>query len=216
MSITASDISQLRAQTGAGILDCKKALEAAEGDLAKALDWLRERGVAKAAKRSGKIASEGIVSSYIHAAGSVGVLLELNCETDFVAKTDDFKALVGDIAMHIAAVGPVCVTREEVDPAEMEREANIYREQMKLEGKPEDIIEKIVAGKMDKYYSEVVLLDQPFVKDEDMTIGELLTKRTGEMGEKLSVRRFARFEMGEGIVKEESNLAADVAAELAK
>jgi elongation factor Ts len=216
MSVTAKDIAALRAKSGAGILDCKKALDEAQGDVEKAMDWLRERGVAKAAKRAGKITSEGIVSSYIHGAGKVGVLLEVNCETDFVAKTDDFQALVADIALHIAAIAPKCVTREEVQAEDMEKEANIYREQMKLEGKPDDMIEKIVTGKMDKYYSEVVLLEQPFIKDEDMTIEQLLTKRTADMGEKISVRRFSRFEMGEGIQKEEKNLAAEVEAELAK
>jgi elongation factor Ts len=216
MSISASDIAKLRAQTGAGMLDCKKALEEAGGDMEKALDWLRERGVAKAAKRADKVAAEGLVHSYIHGAGKVGVLVELNCETDFVAKTDDFAALANDIAMHIAAVGPKYTTREEVPADEMEREANIYREQMRNEGKPDDIIEKIVGGKMDKFYSEIVLLDQPFIKDEDVTIGELLTKKTGEIGEKISVRRFTRYELGEGIEKEVSNLAAEVEAELAK
>lgn len=216
MSISASDIGALRAKTGAGMLDCKKALEESGGDMEKALDWLRERGVAKAAKRADKVAAEGLVYSYIHGAGKVGVLLELNCETDFVAKNDDFAVLANDIAMHIAAVGPKYTTREEVPAGEMEREANIYREQMRNEGKPEDIIEKIVGGKMDKFYSEIVLLDQPFIKDEDMTIEELLTKKTGEIGEKISVRRFARYELGEGIEKEVSNLAAEVAAELAK
>lgn len=216
MSISAKDIAALRAQSGAGMLDCKKALEESNGDTEKAMEWLRERGVAKAAKRAGKVTAEGAVVSYIHGAGKVGVLLELNCETDFVAKTDDFLAFANEIAMHIAAVAPKCVTREEVLAEDMEKEANIYREQMKLEGKPEDMIEKIVAGKMDKYYSEVVLLEQPFIKDEDITIEGLLTKKTGEMGEKISVRRFARYELGEGIQKEVANLAADVEAELAK
>lgn len=216
MSITAKDIAALRAQSGAGMLDCKKALEESNGDVDKAMEWLRERGVAKAAKRAGKVAAEGVVQSYIHGGGTVGVLVEVNCETDFVAKTDDFQALVNDIAMHIAAIAPKYVTREEVPAGEMEKEANIYREQMKNEGKPEDIIEKIVGGKMDKFYSEIVLLEQPFIKDEDMTIEEMLTKKTGEIGEKISIRRFARFERGEGIEKEEKNLAEEVEAELSK
>jgi elongation factor Ts len=216
MSISAKDIAALRAQSGAGMLDCKKALEESNGDTEKAMEWLRERGVAKAAKRAGKVTAEGAVVSYIHGAGKVGVLLELNCETDFVAKTDGFLALANDIALHIAGLAPTCVTREEVRAEDMEKEANIYREQMRLEGKPEDMIEKIVSGKMDKYYSEVVLLEQPFIKDEDMTIEQLLTKSTGDMGEKISVRRFVRYELGQGIQKEVSNLAADVEAELAK
>lgn len=216
MSITAKDIAALRAQSGAGMLDCKKALEESGGDVDKAMEWLRERGVAKAAKRAGKIAAEGIVQSYIHGGGTVGVLVEVNCETDFVAKTDDFQALVNDIAMHIAAVAPKYVSRDEVPAEELEKEANIYREQMKNEGKPADIIEKIVGGKVDKFYSEIALLEQPFIKDEDMTIEQLLTKKSGEIGEKISVRRFARFERGEGIEKETSNLAAEVEAELAK
>lgn len=216
MSITAKDIAALRAKSGAGMLDCKKALDESNGDMEKAMDWLRERGVAKAAKRADKVTAEGLVYSYIHGAGKVGVLLELNCETDFVAKTDDFAALANDIAMHIAAIAPKYVTREEVSAEEMEREANIYREQMRNEGKPEDMIEKIVGGKMDKYYSEVALMEQPFIKDEDMTIEQMLTKKTGEIGEKISVRRFARYELGEGIQKEEKNLAQEVEAELAK
>lgn len=216
MSITAKDITALRAKSGAGMLDCKKALDESNGDMEKALDWLRERGVAKAAKRADKVTAEGLVYSYIHGAGKVGVLIELNCETDFVAKTDDFATLANDIAMHIAAVAPKYVTRDEVSAEEMEREANIYREQMRNEGKPEDMIEKIVGGKMDKYYSEVALMEQPFIKDEDMTIEQMLTKKTGEIGEKISVRRFARYELGEGIQKEEKNLAKEVEAEMAK
>ncbi|KKT05049.1 MAG: Elongation factor Ts [Candidatus Magasanikbacteria bacterium GW2011_GWD2_43_18] len=210
MAITAQDIAKLRAQTGAGMLDCKKALDETNGDFEKALDWLRERGVAKAAKRAGKIAAEGTVASYIHGGGSVGVLVEVNSETDFVAKNDGFQALVNDIALHIAAAAPKYVTRDEVPADVLEREKAIYVEQMKNEGKPADIIEKIVGGKIDKFYSEICLMEQPFIKDEDKTIEQLLTEKTGEIGEKITVRRFARFELGEGITKEKSDLAADV------
>ena len=224
MSISAQDIATLRAQTGAGMLDCKKALDhvmevdpsaSSEQAFEKALDWLRERGVAKAAKRAGKIAAEGVVASYIHGAGKVGVLVEVNSETDFVAKNDGFKDLVNDISLHIAAAAPQYVTRDEVPAERVEREKNVYVEQMKNEGKPVDIIEKIVGGKMDKFYSEICLMEQPFIKDEDMTIEQLLTQKTGEIGEKISVRRFARYELGEGIEKEKANLAAEVEEQLA-
>ncbi len=214
MAVTAQDIAKLRAQTGAGMLDCKKALDETNGDFEKALDWLRERGVAKAAKRAGKITAEGTVASYIHGEGKVGVLVEVNSETDFVAKNDGFKELVADIALHIAASAPQYVTREEVPVELTDREKNVYVEQMKNEGKPEDIIEKIVGGKMDKFYSEICLMEQPFIKDEDMTIEQLLVKKTGEIGEKISVRRFARYELGEGIEKEKNNLAEEVEAQL--
>jgi len=210
-----ADIAKLRAQTGAGMLDCKKALDESGGDFDKALDWLRERGIAKAAKRAGKIAAEGLVSSYIHGAGGVGVLVEVNCETDFVAKNEQFQELVRDIAMHIAAAAPQYVSRDEVPAEQLEREKSVYTEQMKNEGKPADIIEKIVGGKVDKYYSEICLLEQSFIKDEDKTVEQLLVEKTGEIGEKISVRRFARYEVGEGIEKEEKNLAQEVEEQLA-
>ncbi len=223
MAVTAQDIAKLRAQTGAGMLDCKKALDHVyEGDpsidsgqaFEKALDWLRERGVAKAAKRAGKIAAEGTVASYIHGGGKVGVLVEINSETDFVAKNDGFKELVADIALHIAASAPKYLNREEVPAELVDREKNVYVEQMKNEGKPADIIEKIVGGKMDKFYSEICLMEQSFIKDEDLTIEQFLIKKTGEIGEKISLRRFARYELGEGIEKEKANLAEEVAAQL--
>lgn len=214
MAITAQDIAKLRAQTGAGMLDCKKALDETNGDFEKALDWLRERGVAKAAKRAGKVAAEGTVASYIHGAGKVGVLVEVNCETDFVAKNEGFQALVADIALHIAASAPQYVTREEVPADVADREKNVYVEQMKNEGKPADIIEKIVGGKMDKFYSEICLMEQAFIKDEDKTIEQFLVEKTGEIGEKISIRRFARYELGEGIEKEKANLAEEVEAQL--
>lgn len=214
MEITAKAIAELRAKTGAGMLDCKKCLEEAGGDMEKAVDLLRQKGIAKAAKRAGKVAAEGAVASYIHGEGRVGVLVEVNSETDFVAKNEQFQNLVRDIAMHIAAAAPKVVSREEVTEDLVEREKNVYREQLKAEGKPEEMVEKIVDGKMNKFYSEVALLEQPFIKNEDMTIEELLTKATGEIGEKISVRRFARFELGEGIEKGEKDFAKEVEEQL--
>ncbi len=214
MSITASDIAKLRAQTGAGMMDCKQALEECGGDAEKAVEWLRKKGITKAAKRAGKVAAEGVVASYIHGGGKVGVLVEVNCETDFVAKTDAFKALVGDIALHIAAVNPRYVSRSEVPGALVEKEKNVHREQLLTEKKPAEMIEKIVEGKMGRFYSEICLLEQPFIKDEDKTIEQLLTEKTGETGEKITVRRFARFELGEGIEKQASDFAAEVAEQL--
>jgi elongation factor Ts len=216
MAITASDIAALRAKTGAGILDCKKALDETNGDMESAIDYLRKKGSAKAAKRAGKIAAEGIVASYIHAGGNIGVLVEVNCETDFVAKNEDFLALVDDISMHIAAVAPKYIHRDEVDASEIEREKDVYREQLKAEGKPEAMIEKILEGKMNKYYGEICLLEQKFIKDEDKTIETLLTEKTVEIGEKLSVRRFSRYELGEGIEKKACDFAAEVAEQLEK
>lgn len=214
MAINTQDITTLRARTGAGMLDCKKALEEVDGDMGKAIDVLRKKGVAKAAKRADKIAAEGVVTSYIHAGGKVGVLLEVNCETDFVAKTDGFQALVKDIAMHIAAMSPSYVSREEVLSEEVEKEKVIYKDQLKQEGKLEDIIEKILEGKIDKYYAEVCLLEQKFIKDEEKTIEQLLAEKTGEIGEKITVRRFARYGLGEGIEKEEKDFVREVEEQL--
>lgn len=216
MAITAKDVADLRAQTGAGMLDCKKALDESNGDIEKAVEWLRKRGVAKAAKRADKVTAEGAVASYIHGAGKVGVLVEVNCETDFVAKNDNFQELTRDIAMHIAAAAPKYLTREEVPAELVAKEKDVYAEQLKNEGKPEEIIEKILGGKLDKFYSEICLLEQKYIKDEDITIEQLLTKMTGEIGEKISIRRFTRYELGEGIQKEEVNLAKEVEAQLAE
>ena len=210
MGISTSDIAQLRNSTGAGMLDCKKALDEAAGDMDKAVDILRKKGIAKAAKRAGKVAAEGMVYSYIHAGGRIGVLVEVNCETDFVAKNDGFVALVEDIAMHIAAAAPRFVSSDEVSQDVIEKEKDVYRVQLEEQGKPADMIEKIIEGKMSKFYSEVCLLDQSFVKDEDKTITQLLTEKTGEIGEKISVRRFARFELGEGIEKQSKSFAQEV------
>lgn len=214
MLITAKDIAALREKTGAGMLDCKKALDESHGDVEAAIDWLRKRGAAKAAKRADKVAAEGIVASYIHGNGKLGVLVEINCETDFVAKNEQFQSLVKDIAMHIAAVGPTCVSRADVSEALIAREKAVHVDQLKEEGKPEEMIEKILEGKMNKFYSEVCLLEQSFIKNEEMTIAQLLEEKIAEIGEKISVRRFALYRLGEGIEKEKTNLAEEVAAQL--
>jgi elongation factor Ts len=197
MAISAAEVKKLRDMTGAGMLDCKKALEETDGDYEKAVDVLRAKGAAKAAKRADKEASEGAVGSYIHMGGRIGVLVEINCETDFVARTDDFQQLVKDVAMHIAASRPIAVTPEQVPESIIERERAIYLEQVKNEGKPENIRDRIVEGKLKKFFQESTLLEQPFVKDTDKTVGELLTEMSGKTGEKLEIRRFARFELGE-------------------
>jgi len=214
MSISASEIAKLRAQTGAGMMDCKNAMEESNGDFDKAIDWLRTRGTVKAAKRAGKIAAEGKVFTYLHGAGKIGVMLELNSETDFVAKNENFLALGNDIAMHIAAMNPKYLSRDEVSQADMDREKEIYRAQLTAEGKPEAMIEKILEGKMGKFYSEVCLLEQAFIKDEDKTIEQLLTATSGSIGEKISLRRFARFEVGEGIEKKVTDFVAEVNEQL--
>ncbi len=189
-------VKELRDKTNAGMMDCKRALGETEGDLEKAVDLLRQKGLAVAAKRADRATSEGVVECYIHAGGKIGVMVEVGCETDFVAKTDDFQAFAKDIAMHVAAVSPVSVTREEV-PAEMvEREKDIYINQAKDSGKPDNIIEKIVSGKIEKYLSEICLMDQKFVKNPDITIQDLLNELIAKMGENISVKRFARFQIG--------------------
>ena len=209
MAISTSDIAQLRAKTGAGMLDCKKALDESAGDMEKAIDTLRKKGIAKAAKRAGKVAAEGTVASYIHAGGKIGVLVEINCETDFVAKNDGFTSIVEDIALHIAAAAPQCVSRDEVSAEMIEKEKDVYRAQLEAQGKPAEMIEKIITGKMDKFYGEICLLEQSFIKDEDKTIEQLLVEKTGEIGE------FARFELGEGIEKEEKSFAKEVEEQIA-
>ena len=213
MAISAKDVAALRAKTGAGMLDCKKMLEEANGDMDRAAELLRERGIAKAAKRADKVAAEGAVVSYIHGAGKVGVLVEINSETDFVAKNDSFQELANDIALHIAALAPKYLTRAEVSAEDLEKEKNIYRAQLENESKPAEMIEKIVEGKMSKYYSEVCLMEQKFIKDEDQTIEQLMTQKTGEIGEKISIRRFARYELGEGIEKQKDDFVAEVTAQ---
>ena len=208
--ITAALVKELRERTGAGMMDCKKALSATDGDLEKAIDFLREKGLAAAAKKAGSVAAEGLVEAYIHGGGRIGVLVEVNCETDFVAKTDAFKELVKDIAMHIAATNPSYLKREEVPTAELEHEQAVLAEQARNEGKPEKIIEKMVAGRIEKYYKEVCLMEQPFVKDPDKTISDLITESIAKIGENISIRRFTRYQLGEGIEKKEENFAEEV------
>ena len=208
--ITAALVKELRERTGAGMMDCKKALSATDGDLEKAIDFLREKGLAAAAKNAGRVAAEGLVEAYIHGGGRIGVLVEVNCETDFVAKTDAFKELVKDIAMHIAATNPSYLKREEVPTAELEHEQAVLAEQARNEGKPEKIIEKMVAGRIEKYYKEVCLMEQPFVKDPDKTISDLITESIAKIGENISIRRFTRYQLGEGIEKKEENFAEEV------
>ncbi|MGE5234248.1 MAG: translation elongation factor Ts [Acidobacteriota bacterium] len=199
MEITAKMVKELRERTGAGMMDCKGALAEAQGDMEKAIDVLRKKGMASAAKRAGRVASEGVVGSYIHAGGKIGVLVEINCETDFVARTDDFQELVKDVAMHIAAADPRFVRREEVTPEVLERERAIYVEQAKASGKPENVVAKMVEGKMEKFYAESVLLEQPFIKNPDLTVGQMVAEKVGKIGENIQVRRFSRFRLGEGL-----------------
>jgi elongation factor Ts len=198
MSVSAKDVKELRDRTGAGMLDCKKALEETGGDLEAAVDYLRSKGAAKAAKRAEKAANEGTVGHYIHHGGRIGVLVELNCETDFVANTDDFQDLARDLAMHIAASDPLAVGEDDLPAEVLERERQVYLEQVREEGKPEHIQEKIVEGKMRKFLEENTLLKQPFVKDPDVTVEELVTRTSAKTGEKIEVARFARFAVGEG------------------
>lgn len=197
MSITAKEVKELRDRTGAGMMECKSALQEANGDMEGAIDILRARGAAKAAKRAAREASDGTIGSYIHMGGRIGVLLEVNCETDFVAKTDQFQQLVRDIAMHIAASAPAAVSREEVGADVVERERSVYREQMRESGKPEKIWDKIVEGKLEKFYAESTLLEQPFVKNPDQTVGQLITEVSSKTGEKIEVRRFVRYALGD-------------------
>jgi elongation factor Ts len=212
MGISAANVKELREKTGCGIMDCKKALAEADGDLEAAITFLREKGLASAAKKSGRVTTEGIVYSYIHAGGKVGVLLEVNSETDFVAKTDGFTDLVKGIALHIAAMNPLYIRREEVPAEEVEKERAIFTVQAKESGKPDHIIDKIVDGKVDKFYKEICLLEQPYVKDSDKTIEKLVTDTIAALGENLSIRRFARFKLGEGLEKAEDNFAEEVAS----
>ncbi len=215
MSFTAQDVAKLRQQTGVGMMECKKALTDANGDFEKAIVLLRERGLKAVDKKQGRIASEGMVASYIHMGGKIGVLVEVNCETDFVAKSDDFQVLVKDIAMQIAAANPKYVKEDEVDPAELENEKEILKAQALNEGKPANIVEKMVEGRVKKYYEDVCLLNQPFVKDSSKTIKDILTEATLKIGEKISVRRFVRYELGEGLEKRNENLAEEVAKQVA-
>jgi elongation factor Ts len=199
MEISIESVKDLRQRTGAGVIDCKTALQEAQGNMEAAIDYLRRKGLATAAKKAGRIATDGLVSSYIHAGGKMGVLVEINCETDFVAKTEDFQAFVKNIAMHIAAANPQYILREEISEEVLERERAIYRTQALEAGKPQKIIDKIVEGKIERFYSEVCLLEQTYVKDADLTIKELLDAIIAKIGENISIRRFARFQLGEGL-----------------
>ena len=196
MAISAKQVKELRDMTGAGMMDCKKALQETDGDLEQAVDLLRSRGAAKAAKRETKSATEGVIGTYVHHSGRIGVMVQVNCETDFVANTDDFRDLARDLAMHIAASGPLAVSVDEIPAAEVERERAVYMAQVVEEGKPEQIREKIVDGKLNKWFKDVALLEQPFVKDSDVTIAELVTRVSAKTGEKIEVARFARFSVG--------------------
>jgi elongation factor Ts len=204
------DIKTLREQTGAGMLDCKKALEQNGGNMDKAADWLREQGIAKAAKKQSRIAAEGSVFLYNHMNGKIGVMLELNCESDFVAKNDDFQALGHDICLHIAANAPKYVRREEVESADLEKEREILRAQVINEGKPEAMADKIVDGKINKFYKDVCLVEQEFVKNPDITVEQLVNDAILKIGEKITIRRFARFVMGEGLEKKNENFAEEI------
>ena len=215
MSFTAQDVAKLRQQTGVGMMECKKALTDANGDFEKAIVLLRERGLKAVDKKQNRIASEGAVASYIHMGGKIGVLVEVNCETDFVAKSDDFQVLVKDIAMQIAAANPKYVREEEVEPSELEKEKEILKVQALNEGKPTNIVERMIEGRIKKYYEDVCLLNQPFVKDSSKTIKDILTEATLKIGEKISVRRFVRYELGEGLEKRNDNLAEEVAKQMA-
>lgn len=214
--ITAEMVKELRERTGAGMMDCKKALTEVNGDMEKAIDFLREKGLAAAAKRSSRVASEGLVEAYIHGGGRIGVLLEINCETDFVAKTDGFKALAKDVAMQIAAANPSFVSREEVPAEILEHEREILRAQALNEGKPANIVDKMIVGRIEKFYKEVCLMEQPFIKDTDKTISQLITESIAKIGENISIRRFTRYQLGEGIEKKSNNFAEEVMAAVKK
>lgn len=208
--ITAAMVKELRERTGAGMLDCKKALEKTEGDMEKAIDQLREKGLAAAAKKAGRITAEGVVDSYIHMGGRIGVLIEVNCETDFVAKTDDFKSLTKNLAMQVAASSPQYVKREDVPDEVIEHEKQIFRQQALNEGKPEKIIDKMVEGRLEKFFKEVCILEQPYIRDPEKNVKDMLTEAIAKLGENISVRRFTRYEKGEGLQKREDNFADEV------
>lgn len=214
--ITAAAVKQLREKTGAGMMECKNALTEAEGNEDKAIDILRKRGLASAKKREGRIAAEGIVGQYIHMGGKVGVLVEVNCETDFVARGDEFQQLVKDIAMHVAAAEPRYVSREEVPTDALDKEREIAIAQAKNDpknaNKPDQVIDKIVEGRLHKFYEESVLLDQPFVKDPAKTVGELVTEKVAKSGERITIRRFTRYKMGEGLNKRDEDFGGEVAS----
>lgn len=199
MEISSQLVKDLRQKTGAGVMDCKAALQEAQGNMEKAIEYLRRKGLATAAKKASRVANDGLVSAYIHAGGKIGVLVEVNCETDFVARTEDFQSFVKNVAMHIAAASPQYIRREEVPPEIIDREKRIYREQALDSGKPERVIDKIVEGKLERFYSEVCLLEQTYVRDPDVTVKDVLDALIAKIGENITIRRFARFQLGEGL-----------------
>jgi len=207
-------VRDLREKTGAGILDCRKALSESAGDVEKAVDYLRKKGLASAAKKAGRVTAEGAVSSYIHAGGKIGVLLEVNCETDFVAKTDDFKNFVHDMTMHIAAANPQYVRREEVPPHIVNAEKQVYIAQARETKKPEKMLEKIAEGKLNKFFSEICMLEQPFIKDPDKSVEDMVASVIAKIGENVTIRRFSRYQLGEGIEKKMTNLKDEVEKQL--
>ncbi|MCO5112656.1 MAG: translation elongation factor Ts [Bdellovibrionaceae bacterium] len=212
MSITASDVKNLREMTGAGMLDCKKALEENGGNQEAAIEWLRKKGLSKAAKKADRSATEGLVQSYIHGEGRIGVLIEVNSETDFVARNEDFKAFVSDICMHIAAIGPQYVKQDEIEASVIQKEKDILKAKALEEGKKPEFIEKILEGQIKKWAAEICLMDQKFVKNQDITVEQHLTNTIARIGENLVIRRFVRYELGEGLEKKVSNFAEEVAA----
>mgnify|MGYP003602003443 FL=1 len=214
--VTAQQVKELRETTCAGMMDCKKALVETNGDMEKAIDYLREKGLAAAAKKSGRIAAEGIVESYIHAGGKIGVMIEVNCETDFVAKTPEFHSFVRDLAMQVAAANPQYLSREEVPAAILDHEREILRAQALNEGKPAKIIDKMVEGRVEKYYKENCLLEQAFIKDPDQSVTDVVNAQISKIGENIVVRRFVRYQMGEGLEKKVSDFAAEVASAVKK
>ncbi|RJE49159.1 MULTISPECIES: translation elongation factor Ts [unclassified Dehalobacter] len=212
--VTSSQVKELRERTGAGMMDCKKALTECNADMDKAIDFLREKGLAAAAKKEGRIAAEGTVEAYIHGGGRIGVLLELNCETDFVSRGDEFKQLAKDIAMQIAAAKPLYVNKEDVPADVVAHEREIFRAQALNEGKPEKIVDKMVDGRIEKFYKEVCLVEQPFIKDPDILVKDLVMAKIAKIGEKIAIRRFTRYELGEGIEKRQDNFADEVMKEI--
>ena len=212
-NITAAMVKELREKTGAGMMDCKKALAETGGDFVKAEEWLRKKGISRAAGKASRVAAEGMIGTYVHG-GRIGVIVEVNCETDFVARNTDFQDLVKDVAMQVAAANPKFVSREEVPTEQLEKEREIQRELLKQQGKPEAMWDKILVGKVEKYYEQVCLVDQLWVKDDKKKVGEMITERAAKIGEKVAVRRFVRYEVGEGIEKKKDDLAAEVAKTL--
>jgi elongation factor Ts len=202
MEVSATAVKELREKTGAGMMDCKKALAEVGGDLSKAVDYLRQKGLAAAAKKADRVAADGAVGAYVHPGGKIGVLVEINCETDFVARTPEFQALLKDISMQVAAASPRYVRREEITAEELNREQSIYRQQALESGKPEKVVDKIIEGKMEKFYSDICLMEQSFIKDPDKKVSEVVNEAIGRLGEKIQVRRFARYHLGEGVEKD--------------